>query len=73
LHIFKIYHPHKNNVGKPGASVIPSIPSYEKPQPTYQKPNAGYPGSPGKLIFLLILCYIKTMVLLFTQTSEYCI
>lgn len=42
-----------NYVGKPGASVTPSIPSYEKPQPTYQKPNAGYPGSPGKLIFFI--------------------
>lgn len=40
------------NLGKPGTPGTPGIssgPSY--PQPTYQKPSAGYPGTPGMSLF----------------------
>lgn len=45
-------------VGKPGSSGLPSVPSYETPQPAYQKPSAGYPGTPGTDYTMLLIAAI---------------
>lgn len=61
--MFNIYLSYNNYVGKPGASPVPSLPSYQKPQPTYQKPSAAYPGSPGNYIIIFNIILIVVIVL----------